>query len=253
MKTDVALNILDNVYAAGTSPEAWQIALGQLGQYFDCSCVSLVKKDLRTSQGTAFQWGVSPSDAREYLTYWLPRNIFHSWTRVWRPGHIETDRTILPKRELLRSDYYNGFLKPHEMHALMRVALHADDRSLHILALARSERKLRASLNHVLDRILAVDRHQPAAHLVSCGRQRDGKIGYHRGFGQLEDFGDQPYRRQCDALRRNSDAIWICHQREGTIDVLQIQQRLAHAHQNDIDLLGRSAKCFAALGQRRFG
>ena len=132
-------SILDNVYTAGTSPEVWPIALEQLGQYFDCSCVSLVKKDLRTAQGTAFQWGVDPSDAREYLTYWLPRNVFHHRTRVWRPGHIETDRTILPKQELLRSDYYNGFLKPHDMHAMMRVALHIDDRSLHILALARSE------------------------------------------------------------------------------------------------------------------
>src|SRR4051812_329840 len=112
MKTDVALSILDNVYAAGTSPEVWPTALEQLGRFFDCSCVGRVNKALRTSQGTAFQWGVSPSDAREYLTYWLPRNILHSRTRVWRPGHIETDRTILPKHELLRSDYYNGFLKP---------------------------------------------------------------------------------------------------------------------------------------------
>lgn len=168
MKTDVALSILDNVYVAATAPEAWPTALEQLGRYFDCSCVSLVKKDVRTAQGTAFQWGVSPSDASEYLTYWLPRNIFHSRTRVWRPGHIETDRTILPKRELLRSDYYNGFLKPHEMHAMMRVALHLDDRSLHILALARSEQageyeqadidELRPLVGH-LQRAAAIARH----------------------------------------------------------------------------------------------
>jgi DNA-binding CsgD family transcriptional regulator len=137
MKTDVALGILDRAYAAATQPEVWPEALGHLGQAFDCSCVSLVRKDLKTTDASAHQWGVDLTTEREYLSYWLPRNEFHRRTRVWRPGHIETDRSILPKRELLASDYYNGFLKPYDMHAIMRVTLDANERSLHLLSLGR--------------------------------------------------------------------------------------------------------------------
>jgi DNA-binding CsgD family transcriptional regulator len=139
MKIDVAMNILDGVYAAGTAPERWPAALAQLGQYYNCSCVSLLEKNLRTGQGDAFQWGIDPSGAREYLTYWLPRNEFHRRTRVWRPGHVETDRMILPKAELVRTEYYNGFLKPFEMHAMLRVPLHVEGQTLQLLSLARSE------------------------------------------------------------------------------------------------------------------
>ena len=140
MKIDVAMSILDGVYAAGTAPERWPAALAQIGQYFNCSCVSLLEKNLRTGQGRASQWGIDPSGAREYLTYWLPRNEFHRRTRVWQSGHVETDRMILPKAELLRTDYYNGFLKPFEIHAMLRVPLHVEGQTLHLLSLARSQR-----------------------------------------------------------------------------------------------------------------
>jgi hypothetical protein len=133
MEIDIALNILDGVYAAATAPERWPAALAQLAEYFNCSCVSLLEKNLRTGQAEAFQWGIDPAGTHEYLAYWLPRNEFHRRTRVWRPGHVETDRMILPKSELLRSDYYNGFLKPFDMHAMMRVPLHADGQTLHLL------------------------------------------------------------------------------------------------------------------------
>jgi DNA-binding CsgD family transcriptional regulator len=139
MKTEVALSILDSIYAAGTLPERWPVALGKLAHVFNCSCVSLVDKNTLTSKGSAFSWGIDAAGEREYMDYWLPRNIFHLRTRVWRPGQVETDRTILPKSELLRSDYYNGFLKPFEMHAMLRVALSAGETSVHLLALARAQ------------------------------------------------------------------------------------------------------------------
>ena len=140
MKINAAMQVLDSAYAAGLAPEQWPEALARLAQCFDCSCVSLVEKDLKTAEGRAYQWGINPSDAHEYLTYWLPRNEFHRRTRVWRAGRVETDQMILPKAELVRSEYYNGFLKPLEMHAMLRVPLYVDDRSLHVLALARSQR-----------------------------------------------------------------------------------------------------------------
>ncbi|MES2194011.1 MAG: helix-turn-helix transcriptional regulator [Pseudomonadota bacterium] len=137
MKAPDISGILDAVYEAAVVHDAWPIALQRLGVLFGCSCVSLVDEDRETLRGSAVQWGVDAQSQREYLDVWLGRNVFHWHTRVWRQGEVETDRDLMPKHELMRSDYYNGFMKPRDMHAILRVATHADDRSLQILALAR--------------------------------------------------------------------------------------------------------------------
>src|SRR4051812_35704736 len=131
--------ILDAIYEAAVSHEAWPLALQRLGAAFGCSCVSLVDKDRSTGEGRAVAWGVDAQSQREYLDVWLERNVFHWHTRVWRQGEVETDRDLMPKHELMRSDYYNGFMKPRDMHAMLRVATYVDDKSLQILGLARPQ------------------------------------------------------------------------------------------------------------------
>lgn len=139
MNETLVVDALDSVYAAAMAPEAWPEALRKLGSFFGCSCVSLVDKNRVTAVGQAVQWGVDEASQREYLDVWLGRNVFHWHTRVWRQGEVETDQDLMPKHELMRSDYYNGFMKPHDMHAMLRVATRVDEDSLQILGLARPQ------------------------------------------------------------------------------------------------------------------
>lgn len=129
--------ILDAIYEAAVSHDAWLQALQRLGGAFGCSCVSLIDRDRGTGHGRAVAWGVDAQSQREYLDVWLGRNVFHWHTRVWRQGEVETDRDVMPRPELLRSDYYNGFMKPRDMLALVRVATHVDDRSVQFLSMSR--------------------------------------------------------------------------------------------------------------------
>ena len=129
--------VLDAIYEAAVSHDAWPLAMHRLGDLFGCSCVSLVDRDRVTGQGRAVAWGIDARGQREYLDVWLGRNVFHWHTRVWRQGEVETDRDVLPRPELLRSDYYNGFMKPRDMLGMLRVATLVDDSSVQILGLAR--------------------------------------------------------------------------------------------------------------------
>jgi len=129
---------LDAIYEAGSAPERWPEALGNMGRMFGCSCVSLVNKDRDTNAGSAAAWGIDAAGHREYLDVWLERNVLHHRTRIWREGQVETDRDILPKKDFIRSDYYNGFLKPRDMHSMLRVATFVDQKTIQTLALARS-------------------------------------------------------------------------------------------------------------------
>ena len=105
MQAAADLDLLDSVYAAGTAPELWASALGKLGATFGCSCVSLVEKNRKTNAGPRGRVGIDEQGQREYLDVWLERNVLHLNTRVWRPGEVETDQDVLPKREFLRSDF----------------------------------------------------------------------------------------------------------------------------------------------------
>ena len=135
------LGIVDAIYAAATAYDAWPDALERLGGLFGCSCVSLIDRNLNTRAGRAIAWGVDDDSRREFIDVWGTRNVFVEHTRRWRPGAIETDRDILPKPELIASDYYNGFMKPRDMHAIMRLTLNtgalAGDGYNQILSLVR--------------------------------------------------------------------------------------------------------------------
>jgi DNA-binding CsgD family transcriptional regulator len=129
--------ILDAVYEAALFPEHWPQALNRLGQAFDCTSVALIDRNLRTLEGRASTSGVDASSQREFFNVWSARDPVRLRTRSWRPGAIELDHQIVPRSEILASDYYNGFMKPRDMRSLMRLTLAHRNRFLTIISLVR--------------------------------------------------------------------------------------------------------------------
>ena len=128
---------LDAVYDAATSFDRWPVALGHLERALDCSYVGLIHRNLRTMEGRAVALGIDAAGQREYFDHWSKHDIIIQKTSAYRPGAVETDRDILPRAELLRSDYYNGFLKPHDMHAYLRITLSQENGFRKIISLSR--------------------------------------------------------------------------------------------------------------------
>lgn len=129
--------ILDAVYDSAVFPDRWPQALERLGQAFDCRCVALIDRNLRTLEARVDTSNVDASSQREFLDFWSSRDLVRQRTRSWRPGAVELDHQIVPKSEILASDYYNGFMKPRDMHGLMRLTLAHRNRFLTIISLVR--------------------------------------------------------------------------------------------------------------------
>jgi DNA-binding CsgD family transcriptional regulator len=108
-----------------------------LGQAFSCSYVGLIDRNLRTMEGRAIAVGIDQSGQREYFETWSKHDLLRLWTRTFRPGAIETDVEIVPRSIMLRSDYYNGFLKPHDMHTTLRITLAVGSGFRKIISMAR--------------------------------------------------------------------------------------------------------------------
>lgn len=129
--------ILDAVYESAVFPDRWPQALDKLRQAFDCNSVALIDRNLRTLEARVDTSGVDASTQREFLEVWSAHDPVRQRTRSWQPGAIDLDHQIVPRSEILASDYYNGFMKPRDMHALMRLTLAHHNKFLTIISLVR--------------------------------------------------------------------------------------------------------------------
>ncbi|HTQ33548.1 MAG TPA: LuxR C-terminal-related transcriptional regulator [Stellaceae bacterium] len=127
----------DASYDAAVSADGWPGALNLLGKMFASHRVALVDRNLETMHGTAI--GMDAADRIEYFDVWRDKNIYNTRTPVWQAGEIITGDKILPVSELLRSDYYNGFLKPRDSFHLLRISLSVEDHTHQSISLTRSQ------------------------------------------------------------------------------------------------------------------
>jgi DNA-binding CsgD family transcriptional regulator/PAS domain-containing protein len=128
---------LDAIYDAATDFQRWPAALACLGETFGASYVALIDRNLHTTQARATAIGLDPASQRAFFDIWSERDVLRLRTRAYRAGAVETDQDILPRSDLLRSDYYNGFMKPHDMHAYMRMTLSIEEECRRVISFAR--------------------------------------------------------------------------------------------------------------------
>jgi DNA-binding CsgD family transcriptional regulator/PAS domain-containing protein len=130
--------MLDAIYDATTSFDRWPAALEHLGAAFACSYVGLIDRNVHTMEGRAIAIGIDAAGQRDYFENWSRQDVLRLRTPAYRAGTVETDQDILSRAELLGSDYYNGFMRRHDMHAYMRMTLSVESGSRKIISLARS-------------------------------------------------------------------------------------------------------------------
>ena len=129
--------VLDAIYDAATSFDRWPAALERIGEMFGASYVGLIDRNLNTMEGRAIAVGIDLASQREYFDVWSTHDVLRQWTPAYRAGAVQTDRDILPRTELLRSDYYNGFMKPRDMHAVLRFTLAVEPGFRKIISMTR--------------------------------------------------------------------------------------------------------------------
>lgn len=139
MKEQTYAGIVDAIYDASVDFERWPVALDHIAKTFHCSYVGLIDRNLATMEGRAAAIGIDAAGQREYFEVWSEHDLLRKNTQRYRPGAIETDQDIMPRRDLVCSEYYNAFLKPRDMHAVLRVTLAAKSDFLKIMSLSRPQ------------------------------------------------------------------------------------------------------------------
>jgi DNA-binding CsgD family transcriptional regulator len=104
--------LIGAIYEAALDADLWPAVLEQFAQAFGSASAHLSLENASSTQGRMISYGCDPAWARHYERYYVTRNVL--WQRVAQrpPTGVVTDRAIMPRDELIRSEFYNDFLRP---------------------------------------------------------------------------------------------------------------------------------------------
>ncbi|HEX3886729.1 MAG TPA: helix-turn-helix transcriptional regulator [Phenylobacterium sp.] len=119
---------LDLVYGAAVEPALWTPVMERYADAIggDKGWLSLL--NILDGKGGGFISRIDPGEMCRFNNHYADRNPLHmvddphSFLRSWVP-RILTDEDWIPKSDLLKSEYYNDFLKPQDIHSCIMVRL----------------------------------------------------------------------------------------------------------------------------------
>lgn len=135
-------DLIDLTYEAATDPELWVTVMERLADLLDADGALLSKFDLVTGEGSGLIARVDPAMPAVYRRDYFDKNVLNNvsdiddYLRNWTPKVI-TDEDWISKDDLVRSDYYNGFLKPQDIHSVLMIRLSLANRKMCALNIHR--------------------------------------------------------------------------------------------------------------------
>ncbi len=104
--------LIDLVYRAALEPEEWPVFLGAMTKSTGSELTCLLLLDDSNRAGEAlWQYGVPPDAQREYPR-WVPFNPYaRAQASVMSSGTLVRGDMLVPRAELLASEFYNDYLR----------------------------------------------------------------------------------------------------------------------------------------------
>jgi DNA-binding CsgD family transcriptional regulator/PAS domain-containing protein len=137
--------LLDLISEASVDPGLWTSVVERLADLAGSGNGFISRLNIKTGMGVAQTARLDPALLQSYLDYYGSINMLQivedddSYRKNWRPI-VLTDEDIVDRDLLIRSEYYNDFMKPAGAHSSMmiRLALEGDD--IAAISLNRPER-----------------------------------------------------------------------------------------------------------------
>jgi DNA-binding CsgD family transcriptional regulator len=162
-------DLVSAIYDAALDFERWPSAIELLADVLGATGGSLVRQDFVTGKGAMFNARTDPQFSNLYDRYYHKLNVLPKRAGSRRVGSCLTDRTILPKEEFIRTEFYNDYLKPFKVQGVLKVYLHVDEAYEGYLSFGSSSTRHDWEAEHV--ELLG----SLAAHLV-CAAQVNRKL-----------------------------------------------------------------------------
>lgn len=106
--------LTDLVYDAAIDPAAWPVLLERMAAATRSSIGAFSIEDIGCGEANvASYWGAAPEAARNYEKRYAPQNVFKRvGGDLLQTGAVLNCEAIVPDRDLVRTPYFNEFLRP---------------------------------------------------------------------------------------------------------------------------------------------
>ncbi len=128
------------IYNAALNSRQWQSVLEALQTSLNASAVAWIDYDFASKSGWIFHSvGHDPGYIRRYSTEYASSNPWMQQEAFYKEGQVSIGQEILPDKELVKTKFYNEWLKPqHFFYRICAVARREDSRIFYLEAF-RSE------------------------------------------------------------------------------------------------------------------
>ncbi|MDQ2860032.1 MAG: hypothetical protein M3T55_04755 [Pseudomonadota bacterium] len=137
--------LLDLIYGAAAEPGLWVTVMERMTDTVGGNSAWLSKLDMIDGSGSGVLARIDPTRPGEYLAHWSLRNPLSNvadpaaYLRDWTP-RILTDDDLMAKEDLVRTEIYNDFMLPQEIHSVLMIRLARQGSDVCVLNLHRPRR-----------------------------------------------------------------------------------------------------------------
>ena len=131
-------SLVDRIYQAATESGNWAPALERMRDAFRGISGILVSHDFASATGRVrHAVGCAPEYVRSYADHYAARDVwFKQDHRNGTPGAAWTGRQLVPHRELVKSEFYAGWLRPQGWFHTIHSVVHRDGDEVWYIAVA---------------------------------------------------------------------------------------------------------------------
>lgn len=116
-ETDFAI-LLGAIYEAAADPSNWPKALGLLADSLGAPSAGVARQGKTLSECWSYTTQ-DPSFAENYMRHYHQVNPIWSRSKSTPAGTVQTDSMVMRRGEFLRTEFYNDFLSPAGVHAML--------------------------------------------------------------------------------------------------------------------------------------
>ena len=125
-ESDLA-SLIAAIYEAGMDFNLWPYALGRIASAFGVSSASMARQGRTPSECWGFAVGIDPIIPENYLKYYHRVDPLWQITSSAPAGTVQTDTMVIPRSELVRTEFFNDFLLPQGVEGLLNAVVLVED------------------------------------------------------------------------------------------------------------------------------
>jgi hypothetical protein len=137
---DTLDSLVDAIYEAGLDAQGWPDTLAQLAAATGANVADLIMADTSRGSSMMFSAGMDPTAIDAYNKYYGRLDPIRPAVAQKPAGTIVTDRDIVSKAWLTRSEFYNDWVRPQDFYDCTMLTFFRDPTRTGVICLAAPER-----------------------------------------------------------------------------------------------------------------